>query len=110
MRYLIVTALTTLLISSADSSFAKDKESEASMKMHKHMIADSEKMKNMKLSGEIDKDFATMMADHHRGGIAMAEMYLKEGSDSELKLLATEMIESQKKDLKTLEKHSSMGH
>lgn len=60
-------------------------------------------MKNMGdmmgASGDIDYDFATMMREHHRGAIDMAEQELKRGKDSQMKQMAREIIASQKEEI-----------
>jgi uncharacterized protein (DUF305 family) len=45
------------------------------------------------------------MAEHHRSGIDMAEVELRHGKDPELKKLANQMAESQKKDIAVLKSH-----
>ena len=85
-------AIATLLILSPANAFAERSTSEtgASHKMHQHMVQSSEKAKSMNMSGDVDKDFAKMMADHHRSGIEMAQMYVKHGKSDDLKELAEE--------------------
>ena len=68
---------------------------------------------DMKESGDVDKDFAMMMAMHHQDGIQMAKDYLKVGTAEETKKVANNTIKSNGEDLKTLKAHSSMdmsGH
>jgi uncharacterized protein (DUF305 family) len=64
--------------------------------LQKSMSGMSSKMKSMQMSGNIDKDFATMMASHHEDGIAMSKMEVKNGIDSKLKQMAKKGITDQK--------------
>ena len=66
----------------------------------------SKKMPSMKMCGKVDGDFAAMMAIHHESAIEMAEVELKEGKDPELKAMAKNMIEMQKKEKSELERRS----
>jgi len=82
------------------------KKSEAKMKneeMHNqvgetmHNMMD--KMHNMKMSGNIDKDFVMMMIPHHESAVAMAEDELAHGHHTELKKMAQKIIADQKKEI-----------
>ena len=60
-------------------------------------------MKNMdamKMTGDTDLDFATMMKVHHQGAIDMAQMELKSGKDAKVRALAKRIIEAQQKEIK----------
>ena len=39
-------------------------------------------MESMKMTGDTDRDFATMMKAHHQGAIDMAQMELQNGNDA----------------------------
>lgn len=72
------------------NSFADDRpshpgDSKGSAKIHELIHESSQKMSQMKMSGDVDKDFAATMADHHRHGIEMAEVEIANGKDPELK-------------------------
>ena len=60
----------------------------------------SSKMSAMKMTGNVDKDFAMMMKVHHEGAIAMAKGELGDGKDNELKLMAQKIISDQTKEIK----------
>ena len=68
--------------------------------MQKSMSAMMDKMKSMQMSGDVDKDFATMMVSHHQDGIDMAKMELKNGMSDKLKKMAQKSIDDQQKDIK----------
>ena len=63
----------------------------------------------MSESGDVDKDFAMMMAMHHQEGINMAKDYLKVGTAAETKKVANNTIKANGEDLKKLKAHSG-GH
>jgi uncharacterized protein (DUF305 family) len=77
------------------------------MQMHRIMM---EPMKNMKMSGDTDRDFAMMMAEHHMSGIRMAQVELKSGKNAELKRIARNIVDSQTKERAILLKHVTMKH
>lgn len=78
------------------------KSSEGSMAIHEAMMKGM-KM-NMPMSGDPDRDFATMMIQHHRQAIAMSEAQLKHGDDAEVRRTAQRIIDASRKDISELEK------
>ncbi len=74
--------------------------SAGSMEMHQ-VMADGMKMP-MKMSGNVDKDFATMMTMHHQQAIKMADVQLKNGSNAELKAMARKIKTVQQAEIKQL--------
>ena len=50
---------------------------------------------SMVMSGNTDKDFAMMMAEHHMSGIDMAKIELKYGKNAALKKIASSIVASQ---------------
>lgn len=68
--------------------------------LEKHMNDMMNTTQSMKTSGDVDKDFATMMMNHHEHGIAMAAMEVKNGMSEELKKMAQKSINDQEKDVK----------
>lgn len=66
-----------------------------------------EMLDSMKLTGDPDYDFATMMTLHHKGGIAMNVDEIKNGSDSITIALAKQIKQGQEKDLQDLQKFTS---
>ena len=57
------------------------------------------KMKTMMMSGDFDKDFAAMMMQHHKDGVAMAKKELSNGMSDKLKKMAQAHITSAEKDI-----------
>ncbi|HEX2970269.1 MAG TPA: DUF305 domain-containing protein [Bacteroidales bacterium] len=89
--------------------FVSDKtESQSNDEFMKEMTKILSKAKeqmsmNMNLTGNIDRDFITLMSIHHEHGIDMVNAELKYGKDEDLKSLARRMLEDQEKERKELD-------
>lgn len=70
--------------------------------LEKSMSDMMSKMSSMQMSGNVDKDFATMMIHHHEDGIAMAKKEIANGMNSELKNIAQKSVPEQTKDISEL--------
>lgn len=77
-----------------------------SMQMHHAMMS----MGKMKMTGDVDRDFAIMMADHHMGAIKMVDVYLKHGKNVQLMTMAKKMKADQTKERAQLLMHAKMKH
>jgi len=64
------------------------------------MKAMMDKMKGMKMSGDADKDFVTMMIPHHESAVDMAENQISHGKNVDLKKFAQKVINDQSKEIK----------
>jgi uncharacterized protein (DUF305 family) len=53
------------------------------------------KIRSMKLSGDVDIDFANMMIDHQQGAIDMSLQEIKSGTDAGIKALAKKIVTNQ---------------
>jgi len=78
----------------------KDKKStsgNSSMKLMESMNI----MKNpdMKMTSDTDIDFVTMMILHHKGAIEMAQVEINNGTDTEIKKMAQEIIKKQQAEV-----------
>ena len=71
------------LASAQAPAMAKPAES-----MSHSMTSGMDNMKQMKSTGDVDKDFAMMMKIHHEGALDMAKIELATGKSAELKKMA----------------------
>ncbi len=71
--------------------------------MHTDLKASIDKnmaqMKEMKMTGDFDLDFANMMIMHHQAAIDMSEVELAKGSDVQAKGMAKNIINTQKMEI-----------
>lgn len=67
-------------------------ENEAAMKK---MMSDMA----IKPTGDIDRDFVSMMSPHHQGAIAMAKSVLRYGRNLQIRRLAQEIIVTQQQEI-----------
>lgn len=77
--------------------------SQGSQEMHQMHMDMMQKMPEMKMTGDTDKDFAMMMKHHHEQGVKMAEIEAKNGKSPEMKAMANKIIQAQKQEIKKLE-------
>lgn len=105
----VVATVFLIALSSSASVNAADKEqghdskkgsmSGSSMEMHQSMMKDMKEMQGMKPSGNMDRDFAMMMRQHHMQAVKMGEHELKHGKDQKMRDMAQKIIDSQKKEI-----------
>src|SRR5829696_4397198 len=57
----------------------------------------STRFKDVKLAGDPDKDFATMLIAHHEDLIFLAKTQLEYGGDREMRQLAQKLLDSQQR-------------
>ena len=72
----------------------------ASMEMRKAMMQGQSM--SMPMTGDVDKDFATMMTMHHQWAIKMVDVLLEHGDNASLKALAQRMKSGQQKEITEL--------
>ncbi len=73
--------------------------SAADMQMQEVMSRMNDSMKNMRMSGDTDRDFMKMMIPHHQSAIGMARIELRYGHRRQLKSLARNIISSQGREI-----------
>ena len=67
--------------------------------MMSSMMGMHNSMKEMKMSGDFDYDFANMMMAHHQGAIDMAQMEISKGSNTEIKSVAEDIVKAQQAEI-----------
>jgi len=76
----------------------------ASGELHQAMINGMDASMKMTMSGNVDRDFATMMITHHRQAIEMAKIEIAKGGNAELKAMAQKMLTQQQEEVRKLER------
>lgn len=61
------------------------------------------KMKDMKMTGDFDVEFAYMMILHHQAAIDMSKVEITKGTDAQIKTIAHNIILSQKEEIEKME-------
>ncbi len=74
------------------------------MDMKGMMKDNNDKMSSLKMTGNADVDFAMMMRAHHQGAIGMAQVELRDGKDPQMKKMAKDIIDAQKKEIAQFDK------
>ncbi len=59
----------------------------------------SQSMAAVPMTGDADRDFASMMTPHHKGAIDMARAELAYGHDPAMRRLATDIVAAQEKEI-----------
>ena len=86
------------------ASAAGSGASGGSNQMHMSMMKGMDDMKSMPMTGDTDKDFASMMKMHHQQGVDMAKMELANGKSAEMKAMARKIIAAQQKEIAEFDK------
>jgi len=81
-----------------------DKSMDKNNVMDKKMTMMMNKMKEMKMSGNVDVDFVNMMIIHHQGAIDMATSEISAGKNDSIKSLARNIVKDQENEIATMRK------
>lgn len=73
--------------------------------MQRAMKNGMEKMGQMPMSGDVDKDFAMMMRMHHQQAVDMARIEVQNGRSAEMKALANKIIKAQQTEIRQIDKY-----
>ena len=102
------TATTSDMDTSMTHKMQNDSMNSDKMKMDNGMMQSMKSMmgnmNNMKMTGDFDHDFATMMIMHHQGAIDMSEAEIAKGSDAQMKTMAQNIIVAQKAEIDQMQK------
>jgi uncharacterized protein (DUF305 family) len=77
---------------------------QGSKELHGHMKKASAEMRSMRMTGDVDHDFAMAMKRHHEHGIEMAQIVLRDGKDPQVKQFAQKVVTQQQSEVAELEK------
>ena len=116
VKFLLMSALTAGLFLSAcnEASKTSTETSMDSSKMDDHKMDEMKghssdlmapmtsmmaTMKDMKMTGDFDYDFANMMISDHQAAIEMAQVEVQKGTDAALKTMAQGMITAQESEI-----------
>ncbi|MBC7656004.1 MAG: DUF305 domain-containing protein [Frankiaceae bacterium] len=112
---ILMPMLAGLLLTASVASVAHEpmaKPAAGKMPMHNqssmemmHIMMPGGDMK-MKMTGDVDKDFAVMMSMHHQQAIEMVDVLIKSGRNPELKAMALKMKVAQQEEIKQMAKYT----
>ncbi len=88
------------ILSSIKPVEQKSKDGDQHNELHEIGEKMQEDMKNMKMSGNVDKDYVMMMIGHHQSAVSMAKDELSHGKNIQLKQMAQKIIQEQEKEIK----------
>lgn len=74
----------------------------ASNAMMKSMQSGMNQMMSIKMTGDPDHDFAMMLKMHHQGAVEMADLEIKQGTNAQVKALASSIKVANQKEIKEL--------
>jgi uncharacterized protein (DUF305 family) len=88
------TILATLTVDNSDLSFT--------MEQMDNMMKGGKAADVQLITGDIDNDFATLMMVHHQSAIDNASAYLHHGNNTQIKTMATNIVNSQTMEIEEL--------
>ena len=106
LRILFSLFSASLLLVSFTASAADDKPKSGQSQPMDHSTMDHSKMgdmKDVKMTGDADYDFASMMRHHHQMGLEMAQKELKNGKNEEMRQMAQKIVDAQTKEIRELD-------
>jgi len=100
IRFLKVCIASALFTSFIGIANADDHSNMKGSDTMSHTMQDGmKKMDSMKMSGDVDKDFAMMMKMHHQQALDMAQIEIDQGKSPEMKAMAKKIVTAQKKEI-----------
>lgn len=91
----------------ADAATGTDTTGQSPGSMELHRIMGEGKAMPMSMSGDVDKDFASMMTMHHQVAIRMIDVLQQNGQSAELKALGARMKADQLEEIEKMAPHAS---
>lgn len=107
LRIIALSLLTSSLVFAQDS---KPTDFSVHEQLSKVMEESHKKIEGMSSMGDADMDFAQMMEAHHKAGIEMAKLQLKNGDDPKIKKMAQKMINEQTKEIAQFQQWMKKQH
>ena len=83
-----------------------DPKGAAALAMSESEMGMSRGAGDLSMADDVDASFASMMIDHHKGAIAMAELAVTRATHPELKTLARQIIKAQSAEIATMKPHA----
>lgn len=71
--------------------------------MMQSMNSTMSKIKDMKMTGDFDLDFANMMIMHHQAAIDMSDVEIAKGTDAQIKTMTQNIITAQKAEIEQMQ-------
>ena len=62
-----------------------------------------ERMRNQQMSGDVDRDFALLMIEHHKGAIDMSNQVLQSGDNAEITERARLLVQTKQQEIDKLQ-------
>lgn len=75
--------------------------------MMQSMQSGMTKMMSLKMTGDPDHDFAMMLKTHHQSAVEMADMEIKQGTNAQVKALASKIKATNQKEIRELDQFLS---
>ncbi|GAB2519145.1 DUF305 domain-containing protein [Lysobacter humi (ex Lee et al. 2017)] len=91
----------------ANASAGADTGAQSPGSMELHRVMEEGEAMPMTMSGDVDKDFASMMTMHHQTAIKMIDVLQQNGQSAELKALGAKMKADQLEEIKKMAPHAS---
>jgi uncharacterized protein (DUF305 family) len=95
----LMTSLSIVAFGQESGGDSKEAKSMPAKDMHSMMAKGMKEMQSMRMTGNMDRDFAMMMRHHHQQGVEMAQMEMQHGKDANMREMAQKIIDSQKKEI-----------
>lgn len=70
--------------------------------MHSQIMRSMGELQFTRTTGNVDRDFGSLIITHNQGAIEMAELELKYGKDPQMRTIAQKIVEGQRSDNKTI--------